>query len=84
MVVLQVLTPYTLDKLLLSLEKHLRQNPSLNLSPATRGRLLDILPVIRHSITILHRCHLAVFYLQAVYYHISKRLSGIQYVSMIP
>jgi len=31
--------------------------------------------------TDVHRAHLALFYLNGVFYHIAKRLTGVQYVS---
>ena len=33
------------------------------------------------NITDVHRAHLALFYLNGIFYHIAKRITGIQYVS---
>ena len=32
--------------------------------------------------TLIHRCHLALFYMRGIFYHIAKRFTGIHYVSI--
>lgn len=41
----------------------------------------QVVYVLRQSIPLLHRLHLAVFYIQGTFYHLSKRITGISYVS---
>lgn len=72
---------YVLKKTVDWLEKKLRSGAFPDMPAATRDVLLKCLPVVQHIVTIAHRCHLAVFYLNGTYYHIAKRLAGIQYVS---
>lgn len=81
MVLLQVVTPYALHRLLDWLEKEMRHNMSLNISEQGRSSALELIKIARHIITILHRCHLAIFYMSGVFYHIAKRFTGINYVS---
>lgn len=80
MVGLQVFSPYILQSLLTRAERHLRLNQSLPLSARTRGRILNVLPTLRYTITLLQRCHLVAFYINGAFYHVSKRISGIHYV----
>ena len=82
MVACQVLLPYLLDSSLAWLERELRGNPSLTLTSSVRATLLEGIPTLRHVIVLLHRCHLAMFYLRGVFYHIAKRIAGIYYVSL--
>ncbi|XP_027513939.1 peroxisome biogenesis factor 10 isoform X3 [Corapipo altera] len=37
--------------------------------------------VLKQSIPLLHRLHLALFYIHGTFYHLSKRVAGISYVS---
>ena len=78
---LQVLGPYLFDRSLLFAEKKLRMSGSVGLRSEARDQLLAILPTLRHIVTILHRCHLTAFYMSGLYYHFSKRLTSIKYVS---
>lgn len=41
----------------------------------------QVVYVLKQSIPLLHRLHLAVFYIQGMFYHLSKRITGISYVS---
>ena len=81
MILLQVAAPYALDKLLSHWERELQQNPSLALTTEGRVRLLQIVRGVRHVLTLLHRCHLAAFYLRGAFYHVAKRVAGVHYVS---
>ncbi|GFR60704.1 peroxisome biogenesis factor 10-like [Elysia marginata] len=80
MAVLQVCAPYVLQSSLLKLENLLQTSTSINLTPAAREAILNVLPVVRRAITVVHRCHLAMFYIHGIFYHISKRLTGIHYI----
>ncbi|XP_073459099.1 peroxisome biogenesis factor 10 [Aquarana catesbeiana] len=42
--------------------------------------LVKTVYVIRQSITFLRRLHLAVFYMNGAFYHIAKRITGINYL----
>ncbi|KAK0049427.1 peroxisome biogenesis factor 10-like isoform X2 [Biomphalaria pfeifferi] len=80
MVVLQVCAPYLLKSALVKLEHLLNSSTSLNLRPQTRQAIINILPLVEKTSKLLHRIHLAFFYINGVYYHLSKRISGIHYV----
>lgn len=41
----------------------------------------QVVYVLKQCIPLLHRLHLAVFYIQGMFYHLSKRITGISYVS---
>ena len=79
MVALQILLPYILDRGLSLLEQQVHQNVDISLEVKTR--LLDAIPLVKHIITILQRCHLAAFYLNGLFYHLAKRVTAIYYVS---
>ncbi|KAF4793516.1 Peroxisome biogenesis factor 10 [Turdus rufiventris] len=40
----------------------------------------QVVYVLKQSIPLLHRLHLAVFYIQGTFYHLSKRITGISYL----
>ncbi|KAK3758105.1 hypothetical protein RRG08_006680 [Elysia crispata] len=80
MTVLQVCVPYILQSSLLKLENLLQTSTSINLTPAAREVILNLLPLVRKTVSVIHRCHLAMFYIHGVFYHIAKRLTGIHYI----
>ena len=80
MVLLQVLAPYAIDRSLQWLEKELQQNAQLNIDTRTRAKALEVIPIVRNVLTVVHRCHLALFYMRGAFYHIAKRITGINYV----
>ena len=78
---LHVLTPYLLRRGLDRIEKYLRSQNSQEIPLDTRDFLLKSIPVVRSFVLYGHRLHMAVFYLRGIFYHIAKRISGVQYVS---
>ncbi|XP_048375031.1 peroxisome biogenesis factor 10 [Sphaerodactylus townsendi] len=50
------------------------------LTEQQRKLLSQVVYVLRHSIPLLRRLHLAVFYLNGLFYHLSKRVAGITYL----
>jgi len=76
MILMHTAAPYFLDRLLVYVETKAKSGHS----STELARYLAFIPALRHVITVVHRCHLAVFYLRGVFYHISKRLSGTRYV----
>ena len=85
MVGLQVCAPYILQILLDKLERRLQTGASLpiKLTGPQRERLLQWIPALRHAVTVLHRAHLSFFYIQGLFYHLSKRITDIHYVSLL-
>lgn len=53
------------------------------LSENQRKNLVPVLYACQQGITIVHRIHVAVFYIYSSFYHISRRATGISYVSWV-
>lgn len=51
------------------------------LNSQQRKSLKPVVFAVQQGITILHRVHVALFYINGVFYHLAKRTSGISYVS---
>ena len=77
MILMHAVAPYFLDRLLTHVEMKAKSG---NCSPEL-ARFSSFIPALRHAVTLIHRLHLALFYLRGIFYHISKRLSGTRYVS---
>ncbi|XP_071944968.1 peroxisome biogenesis factor 10-like [Antedon mediterranea] len=83
LVLMYSLGPYLTDKLLVSLERRLQQQEQEEASghlSAHKKNALQYLSVLRSIIRYVSRAHLAWFYLDGTFYHIAKRIAGIQYV----
>lgn len=80
MILFYTCTPYCLQKLLDWLERKLKSPYLTSLPVETKEFLLKCIPVLRQSVTFLYRCHLAIFYLKGIFYHIAKRVTGVQYI----
>ena len=79
MIALQTVLPYSVTRCLSLLERRLQRDEGV--SPELRTRLLTAIPIVRHVITVMHRCHLAAFYMNGLFYHMAKRIMAIYYVS---
>jgi peroxin-10 len=67
--------------LLSRLEEHLKLPSNVTqLRPEIQSKLLSYVAVIKYFIPYLHRLHKGIFYFSGNYYHISKRLTGIEYI----
>ena len=76
-------SPYLLDRLLAYIPKLLETDRAAErISPERRQRISKMIPVLRHAVAIIQRTHMALFYLRGVFYHLAKRWTGIQYVSV--
>ncbi|NWS69558.1 PEX10 factor, partial [Crotophaga sulcirostris] len=51
-----------------------------DLTEQQKKRVLQVVYALKHCIPLLHRLHLAVFYIRGTFYHLSKRLTGITYL----
>ncbi|XP_050765560.1 peroxisome biogenesis factor 10 isoform X1 [Gymnogyps californianus] len=51
------------------------------LTEQQKKTVLQIVYVLKQCIPLLRRLHLAVFYISGTFYHLSKRITGITYVS---
>ncbi|NXY85081.1 PEX10 factor, partial [Alcedo cyanopectus] len=45
-----------------------------------KKRVLETVGVLKKFIPLLHRLHLALFYMNSTFYHLSKRITGISYL----
>lgn len=82
MILLQVVAPYLLDHILTFLQNQVETNAMLSISQETRKKTVLAISVTRHLVSLLHRCHLAVFYVNGMFYHIAKRIVSIHYLSI--
>ncbi|XP_068754091.1 peroxisome biogenesis factor 10-like [Montipora capricornis] len=82
LILLYVFGPYIIEKTLSKLELCLRipEFQCIRLPGRTREIILNFIPCLRTAILYTHRAHLALFYLTGVFYHVAKRLTGIQYL----
>ncbi|NWQ88805.1 PEX10 factor, partial [Burhinus bistriatus] len=51
-----------------------------DLTEQQKKTVLQIVYVLKQCIPLLHRLHLAVFYISGTFYHLSKRITGIKYL----
>lgn len=79
MILLYVAAPYGIDRLLEYVQRRVDRGDA----PPELSRMASVIPAIRHAVTIIHRCHLALFYLRGVFYHLAKRFVGTRYVSRL-
>jgi len=82
LVVVHSLGPEILASALKHLEKKLG-DPKLGISSAARETLLKVLPFLQVLASGLQKLHTCLFYLQGSYYHLAKRLLGIEYVKRV-
>ncbi|NWX04180.1 PEX10 factor, partial [Caloenas nicobarica] len=50
------------------------------LTEQQKKTVLQIVYVLKQSVPLLHRLHLALFYISGTFYHLSKRIAGITYL----
>lgn len=80
MILLQVAAPYVLDRVLVYLQRQIETSVNLPMSQTARDVTLSMISVTRHVVSLLHHCHLTIFYINGIFYHIAKRLAGIHYI----
>lgn len=83
LVLLYVFGPYVIEKMIMKLERRLQSQENwpkgLN-HPRIREILSTLIPLLRTAVVYTHRAHMALFYLRGVFYHIAKRITGVQYL----
>lgn len=73
--------PVIIKKILTIIEDSTRSGElSLYLRPELKNLLLQYMPTIRYTLTLLQRLHLSIFYFNGLFYHIANRVSGVNYV----
>ncbi|PSN52013.1 Peroxisome biogenesis factor 10 [Blattella germanica] len=71
--------------LLRRLEDYLKLGRDVHhLTPEAQALLLSYISAIRALIPYIHKLHKGLFYLEGNYYHIAKRLTGINYLMVRP
>lgn len=65
-----------------SLRSWIRKSVGL-LSESQKKACLPAVFVFQQSLTLLHRLHVALFYISGSFYHLSKRSAGISYVCFL-
>lgn len=84
MVAIQCFGPVVLRKALRRLEESARSGRlSTYLRPELRTFLMQHTPTLSHSLTVIHRLHLILFYFNGTFYHLAKRVTGVKYVSFL-
>ncbi|XP_067124198.1 peroxisome biogenesis factor 10-like isoform X2 [Centruroides vittatus] len=83
-VLIHTLGPLFIQIILNKLERIVNQNdfPSSIGGGDFKILLLQVIPNLKYILTLLHRLHLITFYFYGTFYHMSKRISGIKYVSL--
>ncbi|XP_002738322.1 peroxisome assembly protein 10-B-like [Saccoglossus kowalevskii] len=80
-VLLQIGVPYVIDQALKFVHNHINTvRTMLGLSDKVTNMILQCIPVLRTSVTYVHRFHLALFYLQGLFYHVAKRVVSVRYL----
>lgn len=87
MVILQTSAPLLIDRLFKRIEVVLSDErvhlwPEDANNQETRTKLLNLLPIIKETLNVIHRIHTIWFYLNGSQYQISKRLTGINYTAI--
>lgn len=83
MILLQTSTPYLIDHVLTYVQNQIESNAALSVSRLARERIASVLTVTRNLVSLLHRCHLALFYINGIFYHVAKRILSIHYVRIV-
>ena len=85
-ILMQILSPHLMSTLLQHMSRRIENRekplPSIVDSHQRREQLLKLIPIIEQSFKLIHRIHLILFYLNGNYYHLSKRVADIRYVSI--
>lgn len=63
-------------------EKRYPLQPPASMPDNVHEQLEEILPLISKGVTYFHRLHLVLFYFFGAFYHISKRIAGVRYVTI--
>ena len=84
MIIIECFGPEVLRRGIAKFEKSLRFGRcSTYFRPELKNFILQQMPTLTYALTLIHRFHLATFYFSSGFYHLSKRITGIKYVSTI-
>lgn len=78
MVVLNCFGHFFIDYLLTHFEMYIRNNHYIR--PEVKAEILKSVKTLKNTLSFIEKLHKAVFYSQGLFYHISKRTTGIHYV----
>lgn len=80
-ILVQLFGPYTAGKCVEHLYQRIQQkNLPLELSDRQYKLLENVVGVVEDIVSTVNQLHLALFYIQGVFYHIGKRVAGIRYL----
>ena len=80
-ILIQVVGPYAVEKTLDVVYRRLRERSvPLHLSEEQYESLENVVAVVDDLFTTFNRLHLAVFYIQGLFYYFGKRVTGIRYL----
>ncbi len=80
-ILVQLFGPYTVEKCLEYLYRRIQQRSlPLELSDWQYKLLENAVGVVEDTVSTISQLHLALFYIQGVFYHIGKRVAGIRYL----
>ena len=71
--------PYAIEKIASRIEKSV-DNQAYGFTRTGKEHIKKLIMTIKHVLILTHRCNLALFYINGIYYHLSKRFTSIQYV----
>uniref|UniRef100_A0AAZ3NRQ5 RING-type E3 ubiquitin transferase n=1 Tax=Oncorhynchus tshawytscha TaxID=74940 RepID=A0AAZ3NRQ5_ONCTS len=89
-VYLHSLFPYLLDKLLVCLENELETREESQGGGGQRAELTEpqrrmcmlVLLALQPALSIIHRLHVALFYISGAFYHLGNKTASIRYVGI--
>lgn len=85
MIILNSCGEKVLTEFLKNFEKYIQNLPDEHpLRHEARTRLVEASHTLRESLPFIYQVHRTIFYLNGTYYHVSKRLTNIRYVSKLP
>lgn len=79
MVVLNSFGHFFIEYFLVRFEMYIRNHHCIR--PVAKTEVLNGIKVLRGILAFIEKLHKVIFYSQGVFYHISKRTTGIHYVS---
>ncbi|XP_065186639.1 peroxisome assembly protein 10-A-like [Sycon ciliatum] len=83
MILFHTFTPYLLDKCLARAQSYLSRDSTAATMPHSRRELLlRLIAYARPAVEWLHRSHQVLFFLNGAFYHLSKRLAGVNYIAV--
>ena len=82
-VLVQIIGPYAIERMLETLYQKIRdRNIPLTLNEQQYTQLENVVSFLEDLFNVCSRLHLALFYIQGLFYHFGKRITGIRYLML--